>query len=114
MSDSLEVLLGKREQQNAAIREALSLYPDLRYEGDHLVSDAVRPEDCDRIYLVPDRRLGADFIRLGKKVGPITVLCSTQNWLAPAAYSFFRGLKNKHHDLYSQLVKLLAESRGAL
>lgn len=114
MSDSLENILEQREAQNAAIRAALQRYPDLRYEGHHLVSDALRPEDCDRLYLVHSERDRSDYIRIGKKVGDLTVLCSTRSWLSPAAYAFFRSLKHKHYDLYSQLVKLLAESRGAL
>lgn len=110
MSDSLEFILAQREQQNTAIREALKLYPDLHYEGRHLVSHELRREDCDRIYLVPGER--GDYIRLGKKVGEVTVLC--QEWTAPPAYDFFRSLKKRHYELYSQLVKLLADSRGML
>lgn len=64
----------------------------------------------DRIYVVPGER--GDCLRLGKKVGEVTVLC--HDWVSPPAYDFFRSLKKRHYDLYSQLVKLLAESRGAL
>jgi hypothetical protein len=96
MSDSLEFILEQRKSANAAIRAALKLYPDLHYEGRHLVSHELRREDCDRIYLMPGER--GDYIRLGKKVGDITVLCS----------------KKRHYELYSQLVKLLADSRWML
>lgn len=112
MSDSLEFILEQRESANAAIRAAMKLYPDLHYEGRHLVSHALRREDCDRIYLMPGER--GDYIRLGKKVGDITVLCSSRDWVSPPAYDFFRSLKKRHYELYSQLVKLLADSRGML
>jgi hypothetical protein len=110
VSETLEQALAAREAHNAAVRAALKLYPDLHYEGRHLVSFALKREDCDRIYLVPGER--GDYIRLGKKVGEVTVLC--QEWTAPPAYDFFRSLKKRHYDLYSQLVKLLADSRGML
>lgn len=112
MSDSLEYILDQRERSLAAIREAMRLYPDLHYEGRNLVSHELRREDCDRIYLMPGER--GDYIRLGKKVGEITVLCSSRDWVSPPAYDFFRSLKKRHYDLYSQLVKLLADSRGML
>jgi len=110
MADSIEYILEQRELHNAAIREALKLYPDLRFEGRHLVSAQLRREDCDRIYIVPGDR--GDYLRLGKKVGEVTVL--SHDWASPPAYDFFRSLKKRHYELYSQLVKLLADSRGML
>jgi hypothetical protein len=112
MSDSMEYILEQRDQQNAAIREALKLYPDLHFEGRSLVSCQLRREECDRIYVVPGDR--GDYLRLGKKVGEVTVLCSSLDWVSPPAYDFFRSLKKRHYELYAQLVKLLADSRGML
>lgn len=112
MSESLERILDEREQNIAAIREAMKLFPDLHYEGRHLVSHELRREDCDRLYIVPGEK--GDYIRLGKKVGEVTVLCSAREWVSPPAYDFFRSLKKRHYELYSQLVKLLVESRGML
>jgi hypothetical protein len=112
VSDSMEYILEQRDQLTAALREALKLYPDLRYEGRHLVSYQLRREECDRIYIVPGDN--GDYIRLGKKVGELTVLCSSLDWVSPPAFDFFRSLKKKHYELYSQLVKLLADSRGML
>lgn len=112
VSDSLEFILDQRAHHDAAIREALKRFPDLHYEGRHLVSTELRREDCDRIYIVPGDR--GDYIRLGKKVGDVTVLCSSHDWVSPPAYDFFRNLKKRHGALYAQLVKLLADSRGML
>jgi hypothetical protein len=112
LSDSLETILEQREQHTAAVREALKLFPDLHFEGRHLVSSGLRREDCDRIYVVPGEK--GDYLRLGKKVGDVTVLCSSRDWVSPPAYDFFRSLKRRHRDLYAQLVRLLADSRGFL
>ncbi len=113
MGDSLEYILAQREQQNAAMREAMKLYPDLHFEGGgHLVSQSLRRADCDRIYIVRSEK--GDVIRLGKKVGDVTVLCSSAEWMSQPVYDLFRSLKKRHLPIYEQILKLLADSRGML
>lgn len=112
MSESLEFILARRDHHTAAIREALKLYPDLRYEGDCLVSRHLTRDACDRVTVVRGDR--GDLLRLGKQVGEVTVHCADVAWMSMPVNHFFWGLRKHHPELHAQIIKLLADSRGAL
>ena len=47
MGDSIEYILEQRDKKNAAIREALKVYPNLYIDGEYLVAGSLKAEDCD-------------------------------------------------------------------
>jgi hypothetical protein len=106
MSTSVAEMLDERDKKNAAIREALKLYPDLYIDGDYLVSQSLKPEDCDTIVVGHIDTPHGDTLRAGKQFEYVTV---TRPFDGLVPMIVFWQLRREHPDLYAKLVQIVAK-----
>lgn len=108
MADSVLYILEQRAKKDAAIRRAVEAYPDARIDGDHLVSNGLRHEDCDTIVTI-DGYKGATSLRAGKHFGDVVLLRDWPHTVDTTV--FLRNLTIHDRDLYGRILAALAGRR---
>ncbi len=107
MSTSLSEHIEAWQVKIAAMQEAAKLYPDARIDGDYVISDQLKPEECDHLHC--QHTASGDILRVGRQLPGIVVM---RPFGGTIPMVLLWDLKRADPDLYQRVVQLVAKRGG--
>lgn len=107
MSTSVAEIIHERRAKCDALEAALTLYPDAHISGDYICSASVKAADCDVV--LADHTKQGDLLRVGKQLDGVVIL---KPFLGETPMLLLWWLREKHPELYQQVVRVVATRGG--